>query len=185
MRSDGDQLATSTFSLVLKHGSQHPPGCIGNGKGHTMVPYHVGRFQIFNYNGLIGLHIVMTRFMQRIFALVRNAIMVSCNDLFGFLASVTPLLALGKPPLGMSKVLCALLGVFGIVDDLPSAVCDQIAYPHIQPNRILLVRQGARRCFTDTLQIPARGTHDHTREFERAFKRTMYYDPNMPPTVSR
>ena len=75
VRCNSNDLAVSTFSLTLQVVPEYPPGCIGNGKGQTMVFDHVSRFQIFNDDDLIVLDVLVRRFMEGVFALVVNALM--------------------------------------------------------------------------------------------------------------
>src|SRR2546426_12449564 len=105
VRGNGNHLTTSAFSLVLEVLTEHSPGGISNREGQAMVSYHVGWLQIFNGNSLIVFDIVMSGFMQRIFALVRNAFVNTSNKVFGLFASVAALLALSKFALGSRQLL--------------------------------------------------------------------------------
>ncbi len=183
--SNGNHLTTSTFSLVLKQLAEHSPGCISNRESQAMVPYHVRWLQIFNDESLIVFDIVMRSFMKGIFALVGHALVNTRHKMLGFLTTVTALLALRELTLRARQFLGAFLGMLGIVDDVPIAICHQRAYTHIKPNGIALLREWYRRCLTDTLEIPARGTQDNARTFERAFKGPMHNHTDTTATLSR
>src|SRR5258708_3459824 len=153
VRCHGNHLATSIFGFVLKKLTEHSPGCIGYSKSQRMVTYHVGWLQVFNSDSLIVLDVVMRSFMQRILALVRNALVMTRNIVFSFLASGAALLALCEFALCSCQFLSTLLGMFGIVDDMPVAIRYQIADTHIQPYSIIFLRQWLLLSFTDALQI--------------------------------
>src|SRR5258706_927961 len=102
-----------------------------------------------------------------------------------FLTPMTASFALGKFALYSGKLLSTLLGIFGIVDHMPIAIGYQIADPQIKSNSIVLLRQWLRRCFTNTLQIPARGAQDKASKLECALQRAMDNDTDTTTTLSR
>jgi hypothetical protein len=116
VRCHGTTLAASIFGFALQISSEHAPGCISYSKGQTMVLNHVGGFQAFHDDRLIVLDVVMRGFVQRILALVGNALMNTSHLLPGFLTPVAALLAPCQFLLSLSQFLRTLLGVFGIVD---------------------------------------------------------------------
>jgi hypothetical protein len=185
VRSHSNDLTPSTFSLGFKVVPEHPPRCIGYSKGQTMISNHVGWPQIFNGDDLIAIDIGTGSFVKGIFALVGNALMVTSYLVFGFLSALAPFLTFRQLALRSGQFLCALLGMFGVVDDLSVAIGHQVADPHIQPNSILASRQGGRLCLTDTLEIPARRTQDNAGTFERAFKGAMYNGTDTTAALSR
>src|SRR5256714_4260056 len=103
------------------------------------------------------------------------------NLLLRLLTAMTAFLAPGKGALGMSKPFGRLPGVLGIVDEVSMAISHQRANAHIQPNSILLLKQGVRRCFTDALQIPTRRAQDDACKLQRAFQGPMDNDTETPP----
>ena len=78
-----DHIFASTFSLAFKILPEHPPGCIGYGKGQTMVPNHVGHLQIFNRNRLVAIYVVAGSFVKRILTLIGNMLVNACDLLLG------------------------------------------------------------------------------------------------------
>ncbi len=185
VRCDGNKLAASMFGFALKIVSQYSPGCIGYGKGQTMVTYHVGRFQIFNNESLIVFDIVMRSFMQRVLALMSHTLMMARYSVFGFLMSVTSLLALRKLALGVGQFLSTLFRVFGVIDTLPIAVSDEVPNTHIQPYSIIFLREWFRFCLTDTLEVPARRAQHDTSKLKLANHRTVNNDANTPTHLLR
>ena len=173
VRGNGNHLTLSTFSLSFKQLSEYPPGCIGKRESQTMVPYHVGNFQVFNGNGLIAVDIIVGSFMEGILTLVRNVLMDTSDLVLGFLVSLATLLTPGKCALSLSKSFRTLLRMFGVLNNVPIAICNQIPDAHIQPNGIVLLRQRLRGCFANALQIPTRGAQDNTGKLERPFQRAM------------
>ena len=99
MRRYGDHLSASTFSLAFQVPAEHPPGCIGDGKGQTMVTDHVGRFQVLYDDGLIAIDVATGGFLQRVFALVGDALVDAGNPPFRFFAAGAALFALCQLPL--------------------------------------------------------------------------------------
>src|SRR6266516_7394932 len=150
-----------------------------------MVLHHVGRFQIFNGDSLVSINVVTRGFMKGVLTFVGNALIVTHYIVFGFLASVAALLALGKSPLGMSQLLCTFLSMFGIVDDMPIAISHEVTNTHIETNSILFLGKRFRFGLTDALEIPTRGTQDNTGKFESAFHRTVDNAANVTATESR
>ncbi len=134
-----NHLSASTFSLAFQVLPEHPPGCIGYSESQTMVAYHVGNFQIFNDNGLIAVDVVARGFMERVFALVGNAFMLTGDLLLRFLAPIAPLLALLQFALGVSQLPGAFLCMLRVLNNTPVAIGNKIANTHIQPDRILLL----------------------------------------------
>src|SRR2546423_14092808 len=107
------------------------------------------------------------------------------NLLLRLLTAMTAFLAPGKGALGMSKPFGRLPGVLGIVDEVSMAISHQRANAHIQPNSILLLKQGVRRCFTDALQIPTRRAQEDRGKLQRASQGPRDNDPETPPTLQR
>src|SRR2546429_8348813 len=118
VRCHGNKLAASMFGFALKVLSQYPPGCISYSEGQTMVTYHVGRFQVFNHDGLIAVYIMARGFMQGIFTLISNAFVMTRYVVLGFLASAASLLTLSKLTLSMSQLLRTRLRMFGVLNDM-------------------------------------------------------------------
>src|SRR5439155_18334666 len=112
VRSHSNDLTPSTLSLGFKVLPEHPPRCIGYGKGQTMVADHVGHLQIFNGEDLIAIDIVAGCFMQRIFALVGNALMGTRYKVLRLFAPVATLLAFGQLALSMGQLASTFLGMF-------------------------------------------------------------------------
>src|SRR5256714_6566019 len=126
VRSHSNHLTPSTFSLGFKVVSEHPPGCIGYGKGQTMVANHVGHLQVFNGDDLIAIDIVAGRLMQRILALVGHALMVTSHMVLGFLRRWLPFLHLASLRCARASFLALFLGMLGILDNVPTAISNQI-----------------------------------------------------------
>ncbi len=124
VRCHGNTLAASMFGFALQVVPEYPPGCIGYGKGQTMVTYHVGRFQIFNNNSLIVFDIVMRSFMESIPALVVDALMDTGNLFLGLLSAMAALFAVSQLLLSVSQLLGTLLGMFRVLHDVPVAISD-------------------------------------------------------------
>src|ERR1700693_2562266 len=83
-RCHRNDLSASTFSLAFQVTAEHPPGCIGDSKSQTMVTHHIGRFQIFNDDGLVAVYVAAGRLVKRIFTLVSDAFMLACYNVFRF-----------------------------------------------------------------------------------------------------
>src|SRR4051812_46175887 len=127
-----DHLTPSTLSLGFKIVPQHPPGCIGDSKGQTMISNHVGWPQIFYSNHLISIDIMPGGFVEGIFPLVSDVFMNAGNSVLCLLPSTTAWLALGKFALGMSQSLRTLPSMLRVLNDVAIAVGDKVADPHIQ-----------------------------------------------------
>src|SRR5207302_9039531 len=109
-----NHLTPSTLSLACRVLPERPPGCIGDGKGQTMVVDHVGHMQIFSSSRLVALYVVAGGFVKGILALVREMFMDTRYLLFRFLPVCTALLALCKPFLSFGKPFSGLPGMLGI-----------------------------------------------------------------------
>src|SRR5450755_859269 len=158
MRRYCNHLSVSTFSLALQELPEHPPECIGNGKGQTMVAHHVGRFQVLYDQRLVAIDIATRRLVQRIFALVGDALVNAGDHLFGLVAPMAALLALRQFALRACQFLGALLGVSGILNDLSIAIGNQIPDTQIQSDGVVLLGEWMWLGLTDALHIPAGGT---------------------------
>ena len=64
--------------------------------------------------------------MQRILALVGHALMVTSHMVLGFLSTMAAFLAPGKFALCSRQFLGAFLGMLGILDNVPTAISNQI-----------------------------------------------------------
>src|SRR5207248_966023 len=173
------------FGFALQVLPEHSPGCIGYSKGQTMASYHVGRFQVFNNDGLIVLDIVMRGFMEGILALVVNTLVETSNLLLGFVASVASLFTTGELLLSLTEFLGTFLAMYGIVDDVPISISHEVTDTHIKPDSVVFQGQGLRFGLANTLEVPARGTQDDTSKLELTFKGTVQDDANMAATQLR
>jgi hypothetical protein len=185
MRCYGNHLSTSTFSLVFQVRAEHPPGCIGYSGSQTVVAYHIGRSQIFYDDGLIAVYVATGRFMQRVFALVGNALVDTSNQPLRLFASVASLLALCQCALCSCQFLGTLFRVPGIFNDPPVTIGNEVTDAHIQPDRVVLLGKRFRAGFTDALHVPARRTQDDTSKFEGAGEWAMHDHTDATPTDSR
>jgi len=138
-----------------------------------MVTYHVGRFQVFNHDGLIAVYIMARGFMQGIFTLISNAFVMTRYVVLGFLASAASLLTLSKLTLSMSQLLRTRLRMFGVLNDMAIAISYEIPDTHIQPHSIVFLGQGGRFGLADALEVPTRRTQDDTSKLEGTFKRSV------------
>src|SRR6266487_2895706 len=185
MRRYGNDLSASTFSLAFQELPEHPPGCIGDGKGQTMVAHHVGRFQVFYDERLVAIDVATGGFVQRVFALVGDSLVDTSNQSLRLLASGAARSALCQLALCAPQFLGALFRVPGILNDLPTAISNQVADTHIKPNGRVLFREWHRLGLTDALDIPAGGAQHETGKLEGSLQRAMHDHTNTSTADSR
>lgn len=173
VRCNSNYLSTSTFSLVFEKLPQHPPRCIGYSKCQTMVPDHVGRMEVFYHDRLVTINVASRGFMEGVFSLISNPLMMTRNLVFRFLTPTAPFATFSKSSLGMSKLASAFLGMLRVVSDIPIAISYQVADTHIKTNCILFLGQELLFHITNALEIPARRAQDNAGKLESAFQGTV------------
>src|SRR6266487_2343146 len=157
MRRYGNDLSASTFSLAFQELPEHPPGCIGDGKGQTMVAHHVGRFQVFYDERLVAIDVATGGFVQRVFALVGDSLVDTSNQSLRLLASGAARSALCQLALCAPQFLVALFRVPGILNDLPTATNNQAADTDNKPRGRVPFQKWHRGNLPGALGIPDEG----------------------------
>ncbi len=140
-RVHGDDLNTSTFSLVFKHLPEQSKPSIMRGQGKVVVSVHEAEGKVFNRNQVIFGNEPVTDLVKIIRSLIRNPLMQAGNLTVGFPLTLAALDLPRSVALQAAQPGKAFPQPAGVIDQLPSGESGKAFQAKVDANLL-----SSRRC---------------------------------------
>lgn len=104
------------FGFVFKLANKFKPSTVADAFSKTVVRHDALHVQVFGKDSLVFANQPMTQFVKKIFSLIRNVVVDTCNLYSGFISSIASLCFAGKAFLCQFKFLFRFAKIFRRID---------------------------------------------------------------------